>query len=159
HYLEKSPGGRLPAKTAATLVRDVARAVHHAHEQGVIHRDLKPGNVMIDAAGNPRVLDFGLARLSGDRTKLTKSGTTLGTPAYMPPEQTGGDEAKIDKRGDIYSLGAMLYHAVCGRPPFVGSTEFEIVTSVLTKDAPAPSSFEPAAKGDLDAICLRCLEK
>src|SRR5581483_11747679 len=101
----------------------------------------------------------GLARLSGDRSKLTKSGTTLGTPAYMPPEQTGGDEAKIDKRSDIYSLGATLYHALAGRPPFVGATEFEIVTGVLTKDPPAPSQFEKTAHGDLDTICLRCLEK
>ncbi|MBI3725055.1 serine/threonine protein kinase, partial [bacterium] len=112
---KKDPGGggasRLPLTKAIEIVRDVARAVHHAHEQGVVHRDLKPQNIMLDGSARPFVLDFGLARIGGARSHVTRSGTTLGTPAYMPPEQAD-TRGEVDARSDVYSLGATLYHVL-----------------------------------------------
>ncbi|MBI3725743.1 protein kinase, partial [bacterium] len=142
---------------AVEVVRDVARAVHHAHEQGVVHRDLKPANVLVDARDNPFVLDFGLASLRGAGARLTRTGVRMGTPAYMSPEQADGLGA--DERSDVYSLGATLYHVLTGKPPFSGQSELNVVISVLTRPPVPPGSLNRRAAGDLDTISMRCLEK
>ncbi|MBI3724094.1 protein kinase, partial [bacterium] len=150
---------RLPLTKAVEVLRDVSRAVQYAHEQGVIHRDLKPGNIMLDAKDHPFVLDFGLAKVRDDASFVTKGGGAMGTPAYMPPEQAGGTSEEVDERSDIYALGATLYHAIAGRPPFEGESEINVITLLLTKDARPPSTYNRLATGDLDTICLKCLEK
>ena len=138
------------------VVRDVARAVAHAHEKGVLHRDLKPENVILDANDHAYVVDFGLAKLE-EGTILTRGDETLGTPAYMCPEQANGE--RTDERSDIYSLGAILYFVLCRRPPFEGKSTLSVITAVLTKKPVPPGAVNPRAQGELDAICLRCLEK
>ncbi|MBI3723858.1 tetratricopeptide repeat protein [bacterium] len=152
-----APPSKLPLNRALESLRDVARAVHYAHEQGVVHRDLKPANVLLDASDRPFVLDFGLASIQGSRTKLTKTGAAMGTPAYMPPEQADG--AKTDERSDVYSLGATLYHVLTGRPPFSGPSEVAVIASVLTKDPVPPGVLNRRAAGDLETITLKSLEK
>jgi WD40 repeat protein len=147
---------RVPLEEAARIVRDVARAVEHAHAQGVVHRDLKPQNVMVDAAGQALVMDFGLAKLL-DATQLTREGAMLGTAAYMPPEQVDGID--VDARSDVYSLGATLYHALTGRPPFEANGHVALVNAVLTKEPVPPSRVDGRVPGDLETICLRALEK
>ncbi len=147
----------LSRRKAVEIVRDVARAIQHAHEQGVIHRDLKPQNVLLDASDKPYVVDFGLARVRGSRTQLTRSGSALGTPAYMPPEQASGE--LVDHRSDVYSLGATLYHALTGRPPFDGDGEIQVLAAVLSKRPAPPTRVDPEIPRDLEAICLRALEK
>ncbi|MBI3723823.1 tetratricopeptide repeat protein [bacterium] len=158
-----SPGkgeAKLALVRALEVLRDVARAVHYAHGQGVIHRDLKPQNVIIDESDRPHVLDFGLARVRelGDLGKLTKTGAALGTPAYMPPEQAGGT-GEADERSDVYSLGATLYFVLTGRPPFSGAASYNVLAAVLTKEPVPPSRWNARAAGDLETICLKCLEK
>jgi WD40 repeat protein len=148
---------RLSLTKALEALSSVARAVEYAHEQGVIHRDLKPANVMLDRRDHAYVLDFGLARVRGDAT-VTKTGAGLGTPAYMPPEQVA-EAAHVDERSDVYSLGATLYHVLTGRPPFQGETEWNVLTALVTRDPVPPSSLNKRAAGDLETICLRCLEK
>ncbi|MBI3724230.1 tetratricopeptide repeat protein, partial [bacterium] len=139
--LEAGKEGKLPWTRALEALRDVARAVQYAHEQGVIHRDLKPANIMLDASDRPYVMDFGVARLSGERTTLiTREGAAMGTPAYMPPEQADGASSKIGPWSDVYSLGATLYHVLTGRPL-------------------PPSALARRAAGDIETICLKCLEK
>jgi tetratricopeptide (TPR) repeat protein len=157
---KKEPRGeKLSLTQALEVLSAVASAVQYAHEQGVIHRDLKPANVMLDGKDHPYVMDFGLARLSGDRTRLTKTGTGMGTPAYMPPEQAGDGVTSIDERSDVYSLGATLYHVLTGRPPFQGATPINVIANLLTKDPVPPSSLNRRVAGDLETICLKCLEK
>ncbi|MBI3725101.1 protein kinase [bacterium] len=148
---------RLSLAKAIEVVRDVARAVHHAHEKGVLHRDLKPANVLLDASDRPFVLDFGLASVRGSQTRLTKTGAAMGTPAYMPPEQASGE--KTDERSDVYSLGATLYQVLTGHPPFSGTSDVNMIVAVLTKDPVPPGEINRRAAGDLETICLRCLEK
>ncbi|MBI3725469.1 protein kinase [bacterium] len=152
-------GKRLGFTRALEVLRDVARAVHYAHEQGVIHRDLKPANIMLDERDRPYVMDFGLARIRESRSGLTRTGAAIGTPAYMPPEQAEAKEVEADERADVYSLGATLYYILAGRPPFEGATEVNVLTALLTKEPAPPSSWNRRAAGDLDTICLRCLEK
>jgi hypothetical protein len=151
--------GRLPQRTAADLTARIARALDVAHGAGVIHRDLKPANVMINERGEPVVMDFGLARgeVSGD-ARMTASGVILGTPSYMPPEQIGGDTGTLGPACDIYSLGALLYEMVAGRPPFQG-TPHEVLRQVLTKEPPRPTGFQPDLDPNLEAICLTALAK
>ncbi|HLK46183.1 MAG TPA: serine/threonine-protein kinase, partial [Acidimicrobiales bacterium] len=149
---------RLSLARGVEIVRDVARALQHAHEQGIVHRDLKPQNVMVDAKDRPYVLDFGLAVIRGSSSGLTRTGSVLGTPSYMPPEQvdTGGE---VDARTDVYALGATLYHVIAGRPPFLGNSDVNVITAVLTKDPEPASRFNRRAEGDLDTITAKCLEK
>ncbi len=149
---------RLPPEEAARVVRDVALAIHYAHGEGVLHRDLKPHNVLVDERGRARVVDFGLAHLE-DKARVTASGASLGTPAYMPPEQIDARGFDLDVRSDIYSLGATLYHALTGRPPFDADSLEELLLSVLRTDAEAPSTHDRRVPADLDTICLKCLEK
>src|SRR5262249_17004351 len=140
-------------------LKKIAEAIHYAHEQGILHRDLKPSNVLIDAADQPRVTDFGLAkRMEGD-TSVSLSGHVLGTPSYMPPEQAGTSLHKIGRRSDVYSLGAMLYHMLIGRPPFVGESLDQTLEQVFHREPVAPRLLHPPLPTDLEPICLKCLEK
>ena len=141
---------------AAAMVRDVARAVMFAHEHGIIHRDLKPDNVLIDADGKAMVADFGLAKWSRDGSVITRTGQVLGTPHYMSPEQASG-VANLDERTDVYSLGAILFALVTGRPPHVGSSVAEVLRSVLHDEPPAPRQFRRELSTDLERICLQAM--
>jgi eukaryotic-like serine/threonine-protein kinase len=152
--------GVLPPREAVQLLRKVCVAIAYAHVEGVIHRDLKPANILLDRDGQPRVTDFGLAKhVDADRTELTASGQILGTPSYMPPEQAGGDRAKIGPASDIYSLGAILYCLITGRPPFQAATPVDTLLQVLSCEPASPSQLNPGVPRDLETICLKCLEK
>jgi predicted Ser/Thr protein kinase len=144
---------------AVEIVRDVAHAVHHANEAGVIHRDLKPANVLVTPDGRPMVTDFGLAKQVKGDSNLTQSGSALGTPSYMAPEQARGRVKEIDARTDVYALGAVLYELVTGLPPFVGATPFEIMEKVAYADPIPPRVFNRACPRDVETICMKCLEK
>ncbi len=152
-------GSPLPARRAAGYVKTIAEAIHYAHERGILHRDLKPANVLIDANDQPRVTDFGLAkRLEGD-SELTVTGQVLGSPNYMPPEQATGKRGTPSRRSDVYALGAILYHALTGRPPFVSEGLAETVQQVLNVEPVSPGVLNPSVPGDLETVCLKCLEK
>ena len=156
---ERVAGGPLPPREAAEIVRRVAEAVHYAHEHGVIHRDLKPGNILLTTDGQPKVTDFGLAKSVEGDSGLTASGQILGTPSYMPPEQAVGNLSEIGPRSDVYSLGAVLYCLLCGRPPFQSASAIETLKQVLERE-PAPLRLlNPSVDRDLETICLKCLEK
>lgn len=151
--------GPLKPVEAAELLERVARAVHYAHEQGVIHRDLKPQNILLDKDGSPRITDFGLAKRLHDDHQLTATGDVLGTPNYMSPEQITGGSQPVGPHCDVYSLGAVLYCALTGRAPFVGTSLAEIFQQVLHESAVAPRVLSPKIPRDLETICLKCLEK
>src|SRR6266516_4785142 len=156
----------LPAPRAAGYVQTIAEAIQYAHDHGVLHRDLKPSNVLIDHAGQPRIIDFGLAkRLSSDpqlsaiNDPLTRTGHVLGSPNFIPPEQAAGKRGAIGPHSDIYSLGALLYHLLTAQPPFSAATAHEIVHQVLNSEPVGPRSLNPRVPRDLETICLKCLEK
>ncbi len=151
--------GPLPPKRALEILEEVTEAVDHAHKKGVIHRDLKPGNVLIDKTGHAHLTDFGLAKQVGTESQLTKTGTQLGTPAYMPPEQAAGDIHAIDARSDIYSLGAVLYHMLVGAPPFGGETAMQTMYHVMNTPPDPPRKKNRSIPRDMETICLLCLEK
>lgn len=144
---------------AAELMRKVAVAVEYAHEQGILHRDLKPTNILIDANGEPKVTDFGLARLIGADSDLDRSGRVMGTPSYMPPEQVNQETGKISVCSDVYALGATLYEALTGRPPFRGETVMETLKQVVELPPAAPRLLNPKVPRDLEVIALKCLRK
>jgi serine/threonine-protein kinase len=155
---EMTRGPLSPAR-AAEIVMKVAEAVAYAHAQGVIHRDLKPGNVLLDKSDQPHVTDFGLAkRVEGD-SNLTATGQVLGTPSYMPPEQAAGRMADIGPASDVYALGAILYALLTGRPPFEAPTALETLTQVLELEPVAPRHLNKNVPRDLQTICLKCVEK
>ena len=151
--------GPMLQRDAALLVQQLCEAVQYAHQRGVIHRDLKPGNVLIDGDGRPRITDFGLAKQTAVASDLTATGQVLGTPSYMPPEQAAGDLAAVGPAADIYSLGAVLYAALTGRPPFQAATPIDTLLQVRYADPVSPRLVNPAVKKDLETICLKCLEK
>lgn len=157
-----------PAATAATM-ESVARAIQHSHEHGILHRDLKPGNVLMAADSTPKVADFGLAKelpsaVAGNATLpaaagLTRTGEVVGTPAYMPPEQASGVTNSLTAAADVYSLGAMLYEGLTGRPPFQAPDALQTLFLVLSTEPVPPKILQPKLPADLNTICLKCLEK
>ena len=151
--------GPLPPREAAELVMQIAAAIGYAHEHGVIHRDLKPGNVLLDATGNPRITDFGLAKQTQRDSQLTGTGQILGTPSYMPPEQAAGRLNEIGPLSDVYSLGAVLYALVTGRPPFQSAGVMDTLRQVLEQDPVPPRQLNAGVPIDLETICLKCLQK
>jgi tetratricopeptide (TPR) repeat protein len=144
---------------SAAMMAKVARAVHYAHERGVLHRDLKPGNILLDNHGEPLVSDFGLARCEAVSSYLTRSLASFGTPGYIAPEQADGPAARLTPAADIYSLGAMLFELLTGRPPFVGDNAFAVMKQSAEQPAPKLRSLAPKADRDLEIICARCLER
>ena len=152
--------GVLEPREAARLLKDVAGAIAYAHIEGVIHRDLKPGNILIDKDGTPRVTDFGLAkRVEGEASGLTVTGQILGTPSYMPPEQARGESAEVSQLSDVYSLGAVLYCLVTGRPPFQAANAVETLLQVMSREPVSPRQLNASVPLDLETIILKCLEK
>jgi WD40 repeat protein len=149
----------LPARRAAAYLKTIADAVHYAHQRGVLHRDLKPSNVLLDVFDQPRITDFGLAKLVGTDAELTTTGQVLGSPNYIAPEQAAGKLNETGLAADIYSLGAILYHLLTGRPPFQGETLPEILRQVQDTDPVAPRRLNPSIPLDLQTICLKCLQK
>jgi WD40 repeat protein/predicted Ser/Thr protein kinase len=149
----------LPARRAAAYLKTIAEAVQHAHQRGVLHRDLKPSNVLLDVFDQPRVMDFGLAKLVNHDAELTTTGQVLGSPNHMPPEQAAGKFSDSSPQSDVYSLGAILYQLLTSRPPFQGETLQEILAQVQNVDPIPPLRLNPSVPADLQTICLKCLQK
>jgi predicted Ser/Thr protein kinase len=166
--MEYVPGGSLAqqltrelplARKAAELLETLARAVHAAHERGIVHRDLKPSNVMLADDGTPKIADFGLAKRLDDDSGHTHTGEILGTPSYMAPEQAEGKKDQIGPHTDVYALGAILYELLAGKPPFQGISPLDSLRLVVAQEPIAPSQIAASVPRDLEAICLKCLEK
>jgi len=151
--------GKLPLRRAVELLARVARGVHYAHEHGILHRDIKPGNILLDSEGEAHLTDFGLARLLETDSNMTRTTEVLGTPSYIAPEQAGGTNDALTSATDIYGLGAVLYHLLTGNPPFVGATTFETIRLVLETEPTPPRLVNPKVNPDLSTTCLKCLEK
>ena len=151
--------GTLDSADASRYVRDVARAIHHAHQNDVLHRDLKPANVLIDENEQIHVTDFGLAKHMDADSSVTHSGAAVGTPHYMAPEQAGGHSDRASRHSDVYSLGAILFTCLVGRPPIVADTVVQTLVQVVHNPAPPLRSLRPDAPADLETIVAKCLEK
>lgn len=154
-HLQRRPQ---PPKAAARMVEILALAAHHAHLRGIVHRDLKPSNILLSRDGVPKISDFGLAKQL-EQAGTTKTGEVMGTPSYMSPEQTASENRNVGPAADIYSLGAILYEMLTGRPPFLGSNVLETVLLVRFQDPVPPRRMQPGIPKDLETICLKCLEK
>src|SRR6059058_1866833 len=146
-------------RQAAELIAKVARTVHYAHEHGILHRDIKPGNILLDQKGEPHLTDFGLARLVETESTMTRTLDVLGTPSYMAPEQAVGNNAAVSSVTDIYGLGAVLYQLLTGQPPFAGGATYETIKLLLDTEPKQPRLLNPKIDRDLSTICLKCLEK
>ena len=144
---------------AAELLVKIARTVQFAHEHGILHRDIKPGNILVDKSGEPHLTDFGLARLIEQQSTVTNSFDVLGTPSYMSPEQAAGHTKELTAAADVYSLGAVFYQMLAGEPPFAGGTTYETIRLVLESEPRNPRTRNPKVDVDLATICLKCLEK
>ncbi|PYJ49944.1 MAG: hypothetical protein DME83_10585, partial [Verrucomicrobia bacterium] len=146
-------------RKAAELIAKVARTVYYAHEHGILHRDIKPGNILLDQEGEPHLTDFGLARLVETESTVTRTMEVLGTPSYMAAEQAVGNNAAISSATDVYGLGAVLYQLLTGQPPFAGGTTYETIKLLLDAEPRQPRLLNPKIDRDLSTICLKCLEK
>src|SRR6266568_2660676 len=146
-------------RQAAELIAKVARTVHYAHEHGILHRDIKPGNILLDANGEPHLTDFGLARLVEHGSTVTGSLEIMGTPSYMAPEQAVGNNAAVGRATDVYGLGTVLYELLTGHPPFAGGTTYETIHLLLDSEPRQPRLLNRKIDRDLSAVCLKCLEK
>ena len=151
--------GLISVQQAAELIAKVARTVHHAHEHGILHRDIKPGNILLDANGEPHLTDFGLARLVEHGSTVTGSLEVMGTPSYMAPEQAVGNNAAVSSATDVYGLGGVLYELLTGHPPFAGGTTYETIHLLLDSEPRQPRLWNQKVDRELSAICLKCLEK
>src|SRR5262245_34279186 len=149
----------MPIRDAVELIAKVARTVHYAHEHGILHRDIKPGNILLDAKGKPHLTDFGLARLVESESSVTQTLDVLGTPSYMAPEQAMGNNAAISRVTDVYGLGAVLYQLLTGQPPFAGGATFETIKLLLDTEPRPPRLLNSKIDRDLSTICLKCLQK
>src|SRR5207249_10103055 len=146
-------------RNAAELIAKLARTVHYAHEHGILHRDIKTGNILVDATGEAHLTDFGLARLLETKSTVTHTMDVLGTPSYMAPEQASGRNEQLTSATDVYGLGAVLYQLLTGHPPFAGVTTYETIRLVLDAEPRQPRLLNPKVDRDLNTICLKCLEK
>src|SRR5882724_5162775 len=146
-------------RRAAELLVKIARTVQFAHERGILHRDIKPGNILLDRHGEPHLTDFGLARLIEHQSTITNSFDVLGTPSYMAPEQAAGRTKELTPAADVYSLGAVFYDMLTGEPPFAGGTTYETIRMVLEAEPHNPRTRNTKLDVDLATICLKCLEK
>src|SRR5437667_2375336 len=153
------PALRTESRQCVQLMAKVARAVEYAHGHGILHRDLKPGNILLDDKGEPLVSDFGLAKWLDANKDLTKSLTTFGTPGYIAPEQAEGASADLTPAADVYSLGAILFDLLTGRPPFLGSNALSVIRQASETPAPKLRSLAHSLNRDLETICARCLER
>jgi serine/threonine protein kinase/Tfp pilus assembly protein PilF len=149
----------MPIRRAVELIAKVARTVHYAHEHGILHRDIKPGNILLDRKGEPHLTDFGLARLIETESTVTRTMEVLGTPSYMAPEQAVGNNDAISSATDVYGLGAVLYQLLTGQPPFAGGTTYETIKLLLDTEPRQPRLLNPKIDRDLSTICLKCIEK
>ena len=149
----------MPIRRAVELMAKVSRAVHYAHEHGIVHRDIKPGNILLDQKGEAHLTDFGLARLVETESTLTRTEEVFGTPSYMAPEQAVGETRNLTSATDVYGLGAVLYKLLTGHPPFAGGTTYETVRLVLETNPRRPCLWNPKIDRDLETICLKCLDK
>ena len=157
--LEAAPALRGEPRRAVALMAKVARAVQYAHGQGILHRDLKPGNVLLDGRGEPLVSDFGLAKWLDTSSHLTRTLTIFGTPGYIAPEQVNGSSSKLGPAADVYSLGAILFDLLTGRPPFLGEHALKVIQQASEKPAPKLRTLMPGLDKDLETICAKCLER
>jgi hypothetical protein len=151
--------GPLPPRDSVELMVKIADAVEYAHSKGIVHRDLKPANILLDPNGEPRVTDFGLAENVASDSGLTASGQVMGTPSYMPPEQAAGRIEEVGPVADVYSLGAILYDLLTGRPPFRAATLVDTLKQVIEQEPVAPHVLNSSIDRDLETICLKCLSK
>jgi cytochrome c peroxidase len=149
----------LSERAAAEIVESLSRAIHSAHQRGIVHRDLKPDNILLTGEGIPKISDFGLAKQLQSDSGQTETGSILGTPSYMAPEQAAGKTHEIRPAADIWALGGILYFLLTGRPPFLGQSLFETIDQVRNQDPVAPTRLRPQLARELEIICLRCLHK
>jgi len=156
---ERLGRGPMPPQRAAKVMAEISDAISYAHQNGILHRDLKPSNVMLDDEGKAFLADFGLAKESKNLVSLTRSGAILGTPSYMSPEQAAGNRGQVGVTSDVYSLGAILYNMLTGRPPFLGASPVETVLMVLEQDPVSPRVLNRRADRRLEMIAMRCLQK
>ena len=145
-------------RQAAEFMAKVARTVYYAHEHGILHRDIKPGNILLDPKGEPHLTDFGLARLVESESTVTRTLEAMGTPSYMAPEQAAGNNAALTQATDVYGLGAVFYE-LTGHPPFAGGTTYETIKLLLDTEPRHPRLWNRKIGRDLSTICLKCLEK